>query len=85
MMQDKEKVVTVSVNLQGLAHEIGAKLAELAHEPLAFVLVVSVGKSAQYVSNAHRPEGMALLETVLGAWHGGHSDIPAHYNPDLEP
>ena len=83
MSKDGENIITVSVNLQDLAQDIACTLRQLAGKPIGFVLVVSVGKSAQYVSNATRPEGMGLLETVLDAWKNKRMDIDTYNNPGL--
>lgn len=80
---DRAKVIAISLDLQQIATEVEAKLRNAAGETLAFVLVVSVGQVAQYISNASRPDGMALLEKVLQAWKHNRADIPAHYNPEL--
>ncbi len=60
-------------------------LADIAGEPIAFVLIVSVEKTAQYVSNASRPDGTEMIESLLARWKAKRADIPAHYNPDLSP
>ena len=80
---DRAKVIAISLDLQQIATDVEDKLRNAAGEPLFFVLVVSLGKVAQYISNAPRPDGMALLETVQKAWEKNRADIPAHYNPDL--
>lgn len=79
---DRAKVIAISLDLQQIATEVETKLSNAAGERLAFVLVVSVGKVAQYVSNASRPDGMALLEQVQDAWKNKRADIPAHYHPE---
>jgi len=77
--------VRVSLVLQDLAAGINAVLAEAAGEPVAFVLVLQVEGTAQYVSNAERKDGVELIESLLARWKAGRADIPAHYNPDLKP
>jgi hypothetical protein len=84
MSTEHGEVIAISLNLKDLARTISGRLNELADKPIGFVLVVSVGHSAQYVSNTNRDDGMALLQTVLAAWEGKRKDIPAHCNPDLE-
>ena len=73
----------VSVILQRLAAEINAELRHAAGEELAFVLIVSADKTAQYVSNTKRADGVELIEGLLSRWKAGRADIPAHMNPDL--
>ncbi len=73
----------VSLVLQRLAAEISATLEHAGGEPLAFVLIVSADKTAQYISNASRQDGTELIESLLDRWKAGRADIPAHYNPDL--
>lgn len=74
----------VSLRLQDIAESLSDVLAEIAGEPIAFVLVVSVDKTAQYISNASRPDGTELIESLLARWKANRADIPAHYNPDLK-
>jgi hypothetical protein len=76
--------VRVSLILQSLAAGISDCLKEAAGEEIAFVLVVQADQVAQYVSNAKRSDGVALLEDLLARWKAGRADIPAHYNPDLK-
>lgn len=76
--------IAVSLSLQDLAGVVSDYLAEKAGEPIAFVLLVSVDKTAQYVSNASRADGKKLIESLLARWKVGRADIPAHYNPDLK-
>lgn len=76
--------ITVSLALQELAGAVNDFLAAKAGKPVAFVLVVSVDETAQYVSNASRPDGVDLLRELLGRWEANRADIPAHYNPDLK-
>jgi hypothetical protein len=75
----------LSVRLQDIAASLSDVLQDIAGEPLAFVLVVSADKTAQYVSNASRQDGKELIESLLSRWKAGLADIPAHYNPDLKP
>jgi hypothetical protein len=75
----------VSLRLQDIAAGLSDLLADIAGEPIAFVLVVSVDKTAQYVSNASRADGTELIESLLARWKANRADIPAHYNPDLKP
>jgi hypothetical protein len=82
-MSDKYK--EVSLSLQHLAGIVSDYLAKTAGEPIAFVLLVSVDKTAQYVSNASREDGRELIESLLARWRANRADIPAHYNPDLSP
>lgn len=79
------KHIAVSLSLQALASSIAAVLADTAGEPLAFVLLVSVDGTAQYVSNASRKDGKELVESLLARWKANRADIPGHYNPDLKP
>ena len=81
---ERENVVPLCVNLQEIAQAIAEMLHAAAGKPIAFVLVASVGKAAQYVSNVDRKDGMHLLDTVLTAWKERRADLtPAHNKPDL--
>lgn len=73
----------LSLRLQDVASSLADVLEEIAGEPIAFVLVLSADKTAQYISNASRADGRALIEDLLSRWKAGRADIPAHYNPDL--
>ncbi len=73
----------ISLILQQLANEIDATLRHAAGERVAFVLVVSADDVSQYIANCKRPDGVALIESLLQRWKTGKADIPAHYNPDL--
>ena len=66
-----------------IAQYLNDLLTEAAGEEVAWVLVVQADEEPNYVSNAARPDGRALIETLLQRWDAGRSDIPAHYNPDL--
>lgn len=74
----------VSLRLQDVAAGLSDILEEIAGEPIAFVLVVSVDKTAQYISNASRADGTEMIESLLARWKAKRADIPAHYNPDLK-
>lgn len=82
-LDDRAKVIAISLDLQQIATDVRDRLRAATGEDLAFVLVVSVGKVAQYISNAERGDGMRLLEHVRRNWENKRADIPAHYNPDL--
>lgn len=82
-MNNQGKAAMVSVSLPALATAIETYLETIAGEPIAFVLIVSTDKVAQYVSNASRPDGKELIESLLARWKANRADIPAHYNPDL--
>lgn len=73
----------LSVRLQDIASSLSEVLEEVAGEPIAFVLVLSADKTAQYISNASRADGKEMIESLLARWKAGRADIPAHYNPDL--
>lgn len=73
----------LSIAMQDIASDLSARLKHETGEDLAFVLVVSADNVAQYVSNAKREDGSALIESLLARWKAGRADIPAHYNPDL--
>lgn len=73
----------LSVSLQGIASQIDDALTDAAGERVAWVLIVSADDVSQYVSNADRKSGTALLESLLARWKAGRADIPAHMNPDL--
>ena len=73
----------VSLRLQDIAQSLKTILEDIAGEPIGFVLVVSVDKTTQYVSNCKRSDGTELLESLLARWKSNRADIPAHYNPDL--
>jgi len=74
----------LSVRLQDIAQSLAEVLDEVAGEPIAFVLVLNADKTAQYVSNCDRKDGVELIESLLARWQAGRADIPAHYNPDLK-
>lgn len=69
------QAITVSLSLQDLAGIVS---------DIAFVLLVSVDKTSQYVSNCTRADGTELIESLLSRWKANRADIPAHYNPDLK-
>jgi len=73
----------VSVSLQELATNVEDYLAMHAGKRVAFVMLVSVDDSVQYVGNCKREDGMMLIETQLEHWRARKADIPGHYNPDL--
>lgn len=73
-----------SLQAQQLASALNETLEQIAGEPVAFVLVVSTDKVAQYVANCERKDGRELLESLLQRWQANRADIPAHYNPDLK-
>lgn len=73
----------LSVRLQDIAQSLAEVLDEVAGEPIAFVLVLNADKTAQYVSNASRADGVEMIESLLARWKAGRADIPAHMNPDL--
>lgn len=77
--------LNLSVRMQDIAQSLADVLEEVAGEPIAFVLVLSADKTAQYVSNASRADGTEMIESLLARWKAGRADIPAHYNPDLRP
>jgi hypothetical protein len=77
--------LNLSLRMQDIAKSLAEMLEEAAGEPIAFVLVLSADKIAQYVSNASRTDGTELIESLLARWKAGRADIPAHYNPDLPP
>lgn len=79
-----DKSIKVSLALQDIAGCLEDVLENITGERIAFVLVVSVGNTAQYASNANRTDGTQLLEDLLGRWKANRADIPAHYNPDLK-
>jgi hypothetical protein len=74
----------LSTHLQYLAAAIDDALTDTAGNRCTFVLLVSHDGVAQYVSNASRTDGTALIEQLLERWKQGRADIPAHYNPDLK-
>lgn len=73
----------LSLRLQDIAASLEDVLSEIAGKRLSFVLVVETDAVVQYVSNAARPDGKALIQALLKRWDGGRADITAHYNPDL--
>ena len=73
----------VSLILQDLAAAVADILRDAAGKDIAFVLIVSVDKTTQYISNTKRADGMELIEELLARWKAGRADIPAHYNPDI--
>jgi len=75
--------LNLSLRLQDIAQSLADVLADVAGEPIAFVLVLSADNTAQYVSNCKREEGRDLIESLLSRWKAGRADISAHYNPDL--
>jgi hypothetical protein len=68
MSTDGEQFLNVSLTLQDLAREINTYLNVVADRGMPFVLVVNMGRSAHYLSNVSRDDGMGLLETVVSAW-----------------
>lgn len=77
--------LNLSLRMQDIAQSLADVLADVAGEPIAFVLVLNADKTAQYVSNCSRQDGRELMESLLARWKAGRADIPAHYNPDLRP
>lgn len=75
----------LSLELQEIAAAIDIMLTQAVGETIAWVLVCQTDGVAQYVSNAERADGAALIESLLERWKAGRADIPAHYNPDLRP
>jgi hypothetical protein len=75
----------LSLRGQDLAAALDDMLAKIAGESIAFVLVMSADNVAQYISNATRDDGRAIITSLLARWNAGRADIPAHYNPDLRP
>ena len=75
--------LNLSLRMQDIAQSLAEVLEEVAGEPIAFVLVLSADKTAQYISNASRADGTEMIESLLARWKAGRADIPAHYNPDL--
>lgn len=75
--------LNLSLRMQDIAQSLADVLADVAGEPIAFVLVLSADNTAQYVSNCNRKDGRDLIESLLERWKAGRADIPAHYNPDL--
>lgn len=78
------KAKRLSVALQDIAALLETELASYAGERVAFVLMVNIDDITQYVSNADRADGAALVRSLLDRWNAGRADIPAHYNPDLK-
>lgn len=74
----------LSLAMQTVAAAINEFLTAVAGKEVAFVLVLQDDDVAQYVSNASRADGTALLESLLARWQANRADIPAHYNPDLQ-
>lgn len=74
----------ISIALPTVAKHIDAALTDTAGLDVPWVLVCQVDGVAQYVSNTQRPDGTALIESLLERWKAGRADIPAHYNPDLK-
>jgi hypothetical protein len=79
-----DRAARVSIALQELASGINEYFKVVAGGPVAFVLVVSIDNTAQYISNSDRKDGEELLESLLDRWKANRADIPAHYNPDLK-
>jgi hypothetical protein len=73
----------LSIQLQRIAADLKAELASAVGREIGFVLVCEVDGVAQYISNAPRADGVALIEELLARWKANRADIPAHYNPDL--
>lgn len=76
--------LNLSLRLQDIAQSLSDVLADVAGEPIAFVLVLSADDVSQYISNCKRQEGVEMIEGLLSRWKAGRADIPAHYNPDLK-
>jgi len=75
--------LNLSLRMQDIAQSLADVLADVAGEPIAFVLVLNADNVAQYVSNCKREDGREMIESLLARWKDGRADIPAHYNPDL--
>lgn len=84
MSERQKQFVQVSLALQDISAILTELLKQAAGEEIAFVLLVSVADTAQYVSNAKREDGVKLIESLLDRWKNNRADIPAHYNPDLK-
>jgi hypothetical protein len=82
---NRQQAVQVSISLQELASVVNDFLEARAGETVAFVLMVATDGVTQYVSNASRADGTAMVESLLARWKAGRADIPAHMNPDLKP
>lgn len=76
--------LALSLRIQDIAQSLDDVLTEIAGHRVSFVFVVEGDGVAQYVSNASRPDGRALLESLIERWDTNRADIPAHYNPDLK-
>jgi hypothetical protein len=68
MSTDHEKMLAISMRMQSISRALEIYLESVAGQHVEFVLVAGVGKTAQYVSNMVRENGMELLESVLDAW-----------------
>lgn len=68
MSTDHEKMLAVSMRMQSICRALEIYLESVTGQHIEFVLVAGVGKTAQYVSNMVRENGMELLENVLDAW-----------------
>lgn len=75
----------ISIALPAVARHLDEALTDTAGTEVPWVLVCQVDGVAQYISNTKRPDGTALIESLLDRWKTGRADIPAHYNPDLRP
>lgn len=76
--------LNLSLRMQDIAQSLADVLADVAGEPVAFVLVLNADSTAQYVSNCKREDGTEMIKSLLARWEAGRADIPAHYNPDLK-
>lgn len=82
MAHDKAKAL--SERLSTLAEGLEIALESIVGERVGFMLVMSFDDVAQYVSNVERPEGVELLESLLGRWKDPtFTAMPAHTNPEL--
>ena len=68
----------LSAELETIANELSARIAEVLGERCGFTLMVFSGKRAQYVSNCDRQESVDQIKSLLDYWGAGGPDIPAH-------
>ena len=79
MASDRHAMEAVSRELQRVARDLDADLAEVAGERVAFSLFVWTEGRCSYVSSgAMRSEVIVVLEAMIARWKAGEPDVPAH-------
>lgn len=77
MSGGSSSVPDMSLALQMLATVINSSLRLANRQPVAWALVMQIDNVAQYVSNASREDGLALVEDMLQRWREDAPSTPA--------